>query len=439
MLPGVTVTSASAGAQSRRSEPRLGHRVEHPDRAVESRTPFWRRFPVWFPFAVFGISRLFVWVAATYLSRYQIPLPIGTTNIRIFYPSPADPGYLAVMTGWDGQWYRVIAEHGYPAVLPRVGWGGIDMNPWAFFPVFPMTVGLIMKVTGLPFALVAPVLSTAIGFVAMHMLFKLVDQVVGRWEAIVAVVATCFFIASPAFSASYTESTALLGVVTVLWLLRRRRYWWVAVALLLLSLSRNIVIAMVPVIVAHAVVRWRQGDEGPRPRRFRLAMAALAAYAGALTWLWPTIVRIATDTPNAYNDTMLAWNIETKIKLYLWWDLLYDYWGVIGQMAGVLGVAAFAWFMLSRSSLRWGPEIWGWAGAYPAYILLVTSTTPSRVRYALLAFPMTLIIAWFLKLPWWRRHRYWLLVLIVVTGAAQMWWWTEHYLVIENLTDDLYP
>jgi hypothetical protein len=69
----------------------------------------------------------------------------------------------------------------------------------------------------------------------------------------------------------------------------------------------------------------------------------------------------------------------------------------------------------------------------------VTSTTPSRVRYALLAFPMTLVIAWFLKLRWWRRYRYWLLGLIVVIGAAQMWWWTEHYLVIENLTDDLYP
>jgi len=206
-----------------------------------------------------------------------------------------------------------------------------------------------------------------------------------------------------------------------------------------LSLSRNVVIAMVPVILAHAAVRWWKKDEGAHPVRLRLGLGALAAYAGALTWLWPTIVTIATDTPNAYNDTMLAWNIETKIKLYLWWDLLYDYWGVIGQVAGVLGVAAFTWFMLSKNSWRWGPEIWGWAGAYPAYIILVTSTTPSRVRYALLAFPMTLVIAWFLKLRWWGRYRYWLLGLIVVVGAAQMWWWTEHYLVIENLTDDLYP
>ena len=439
MLPGVTVTSASADAPSRRSEPRLGHRLEHPDREVEAATPFYRRFPVWFPFAIYGLSRIWVLIAGIVLARNQIALPIGTANIRIFFPSPESPGYWTVMSGWDGQWYRVIAEQGYPAVLPRAGWGGIDMNPWAFFPLFPMAVGGIMRVTGLPFEIVGPLLSTLIGFVAMHLLFKLVDQAVGRWEAIVAVTATSFYIASAAFSASYTESAALLLVVTVLLLLRARRYAWVVVALLALSLTRNVVIAMVPVILAHAVVRWRQRDEGEHPVRLRWGMAALAAYAGALTFLWPTIVSIGTDTPDAYNQTMLAWNIETKIKLYLWWGLLYDYWGIAGQVFGVLGVAGFTWFMLSKNSWRWGPEIWGWAGAYPAYILLVTSTTPSRVRYAMLAFPFTLVIAWFLKLPWWRRYRYWLLLAIVLLGAVQMWYWLQHYLVIENLTDDLYP
>lgn len=439
MLPGVTVTSANADARSRLSDDAPGAGLERVDRALEAAQPVWRRFGFWFPLAVYAVSRLYVLVAGIILARYQIALPIGLERIRISYPLPADPGYLAAMTNWDGQWYRVIAEQGYPRVLPRAGHGGIDMNPWAFFPVFPLLAGGIMKVTGLPFVVVGPVLSTLIGFVAMYLLFRLIDQVVGRWEAIVAVVATSFYIASPVFSASYTESTALLMVVVVLMLLRARRYWWVAVALVVLSLTRNVVIAMVPVIIAHAVVRWRTGDEGERPVRLRWGLVALAGFAGALTFLWPTIVSIGTDTPDAYNQTMQAWNIQTKIKLYMWWNLLYAYWGVFGQILGVLGVAAFAWFMLKPHSWRWGPEIWGWAGAYPAYIILVTSTTPSRVRYALLAFPMTLIIAWFLKLPWWSRWRYVLLAGVVLLGAVQMWWWLEHYLFIENLTDDLYP
>ena len=102
MLPGVTVTSASADAPSRRSEPRLGHRLEHPDREAEAATPFYRRFPVWFPFAIYGLSRIWVLIAGIVLARNQIALPIGTANIRIFFPSPESPGYWTVMSGWDG-------------------------------------------------------------------------------------------------------------------------------------------------------------------------------------------------------------------------------------------------------------------------------------------------------------------------------------------------
>ncbi|WP_245963434.1 hypothetical protein [Terracoccus luteus] len=435
----MTVTSANAAERSPRSEPRLARRLERPDRVAEARMPFHRRFAVWFPLAVFALSRLWVVVIGVVTSHGQIPLPLGSLNIRIFYPTPADPGYWAVMSGWDGQWYRVIAEQGYPDTLPRIGTGEVDMNPWAFFPVFPFLVRGVMTVTGLPFDVVGPLVSTVIGFVAVYLLFRLVDRVVGRWEAIVAVVATSFYIASPIFSASYTESTGLLMVVVVLTLLRARRYWWVALALLVTALSRNIVVAMVPVIIAHGVVRWHRKDEGENPTRLRLGLAALAAWAGILTLLWPTLVSLLTGTPNAYNDTMEAWNIQTKLKLYMWWGLLYDYWGVLGQVLGVLGVAAFAWFMLSRHSWRWGPEIWGWAGAYPSYLLIVTSTTPSRVRYALLAFPFTLVIAWFLQLPGIRRYRYWALAGMVLVGGALMWWWTKNYLVVENLTDDLYP
>ncbi|MEO7130697.1 MAG: hypothetical protein ABIZ07_04910 [Dermatophilaceae bacterium] len=409
------------------------------DRAAERSLPLYRRFGFWFPLAVYVLSRLLVLVAGIVLAKNQMALPIGTPHVRIMYPMPADPGYWAAMTNWDGQWYRVIAEQGYPATLPLQVNGTVDMNPWAFFPVFPLLVRALMQVTGLPFIIAGPLLSTVIGLVAMWALFRLVDRAVGRFEAIVAVVATCFYIASPVFSASYTESSALLLVVLVLLLLRARAYLWVVPALLLLALTRNVVVAMVPVILAHAVVRWRQDDEGPHPVRLRVGLGLMAVYAGALTFLWPTIVGIATGLPDGYNQTMLAWRIQTKLKLYMWWNLLYVYYGIWGQILGVLGVAAFTWFMLSRHSWRWGPEIWGWAGAYPAYIILVTSTTPSRIRYGLLAFPMTLIIAWFIQLPWLRRWRWWLLGAIVVAGAIQMWWWTEHYLIISNVTDDLYP
>ena len=414
--------------------------VQTVDRPAEAREPACRRFGVWFPFVVYAVSRLWVLVAATILAKSQMALPVWATHITITYPMPADPGYWAAMTNWDGQWYRIIAEHGYPQDLPRDYFDDtVKMNPWAFFPVFPLVAGAIMKVTGLPFIYVGPALSLVVGFFAMHLLFKLVDQAVGRFEAIVVVVATSFYIASPVFSASYTESMALLVIVAILLLLRARQYLWVVPLLLVLSLTRNVVIAMVPVIIAHAVVRWRKADEGEHPVRLRVGLGAMAAYAGLLTFLWPTIASVATGVDGAYEKTMLAWRVQTKLKLYMWWNLLYNYYGIWGQVLGVLGAAAFTWFMLSRHSWRWGPEIWGWAGAYPAYLLLVTSTTPSRLRYALLAFPFALIIAWFIQLGPWRRWRWWIVLGIALVGAGQMWWWTDHYFMISNLTDDLYP
>ena len=81
MLPGVTVTSASAAAQSRRSEPRLG-------RASRARRPRGRGGPALVaPLRGSGsrsrstrISRIYVLVAGILLARGQIALPIGTAS-----------------------------------------------------------------------------------------------------------------------------------------------------------------------------------------------------------------------------------------------------------------------------------------------------------------------------------------------------------------------
>ncbi len=162
-------------------------------------------------------------------------------------------------------------------------------------------------------------LSTAIGFAAMHVLFKLSTRRSGAGRPSSPFVANLLLHRLTAvLSASYTESTALLGVVTVLWLNAEAHYWWVVLAPLVLSLSRNVVIAMVPSSSPTGSWRWAS----------RLTRASTRAPArrdwGARGIRGRPDVALADDrhdrddTPNAYNDTMLAWNIETKIKLYLW-------------------------------------------------------------------------------------------------------------------------
>ena len=107
-------------------------------------------------------------------------------------------------------------------------------------------------------------------------------QVVVVEEAqIVAVVGVCTFISAPIMQATYTESLALLLVVVNLMLIRARRYWWTAVALVLLALTRNVVIAMVPVLLAHGMA-----DDVVPFARAGAAEAALRRLGVPLQTLW---------------------------------------------------------------------------------------------------------------------------------------------------------
>ena len=129
-------------------------------------------------------------------------------------------------------------------------------NPWAFYPVFPMLTRALMWLTRGDFYVVGSTVSLVVGAVAVVLMFRLVDDAVGRWSAITATVLVSSYVAAPVLQTSYTESCALLAVVLVLSALRSRRYGWTLAALVLLALTRNIVLAMAPAILAHGAVRW---------------------------------------------------------------------------------------------------------------------------------------------------------------------------------------
>src|SRR5690606_10871915 len=56
-------------------------------------------------------------------------------------------GFFKVMCRWDCEWYVRLAESGYdPFPTPRM----INAGNWAFFPLYPMTIGVLRHLTGLP-------------------------------------------------------------------------------------------------------------------------------------------------------------------------------------------------------------------------------------------------------------------------------------------------
>jgi hypothetical protein len=395
----------------------------------------WRdRYGLWFPLLAYAVTRGIDAVFIIILGHRQVAMTGLDPNIHLSFPSPADPGYGVVATNWDGQWYRLIAEQGYPLDLPLDMHGHVVMNSWAFFPLFPLSAGFLSRVTGLGFTTVAPLLNLALGAVAVLVMYRLLASRLSRFAASAAVVVTCVFMSAPAMQLSYTEGLALLLVCLSLLLLQSRQYGWLAVTALALSLTRPIALALVPVVVAHWLARRRDpDDESFASERRRVAL--LVPWCVAVTGLWPLIAALVTRNLMAYPKTMAAWKVYGKnIPIGSWFGReIRDHGLVVGLLLCLL-LPALLVFVVRRPAARaWGPEIRTWAWAYPAYLFAVTAPGPSIVRYLLLAFPLmwpvpdTVVSASAARL-----QRMVVLPALVVFGLLLQWYWIAEYVVIHN-------
>lgn len=391
-----------------------------------------------FALGVYALTRLFVVVAVTIASSHQVAVPAGLSGYHSVFPTGRAPGYWAIMTNWDGQWYLDIATNGYPSDLPRDAAGRVLPNVWAFYPLFPLLAGALMWVTGLSFTLVAPALSLGLGAVAVVVLFCLVRDAMGTTAARLATLLTCTFMTAPVLQAAYTESLALLLLCSSLLLLRRRRYLWAAIAIVLLALTRNIVLAMAPVILLHGLVRWRGRAEDQFSRADLLKLAGLASVCVAATGLWPATAAAATGQPSAYIQTMAAWG--GGIRVLIEWPLVFLRGAGIGGLVLLLLLLGCLFGALARpEARRWGPELWGWAIAYPCYLLLATGVGSSSLRHLLLAFPFSLIAVEVIRAPRSRFVGACLLGSTVAAGLALQWIWIANVLIVNNVAHGLSP
>ena len=347
------------------------------------------RYALWFPLAVYALTRAVDALFLVVLSHRQVAMTGLDPNIRLAYPSPADPGYGVVATNWDGQWYRLIAEQGYPLDLPVDVHNHVVMNGWAFFPLFPLTAGLLSRLTGLGFTTVAPLLNVTLGALAVVVMYRLLAGRLSRFAASATVVATCVFMSAPTMQLSYTEGLALLLVCLTLLLLRDRRYAWFAVAALALSLTRPIAMVLVPVVAAHWWARHRDPDDTAFAAQ-RKRIALLVPWCVAVTGLWPLIAGITTGDLFAYPKTMAAWKVySSNIPIGSWFGREIRDRGLVLGLLLCLAVPVLLFYVVRRPAARnWGPEVRTWAWAYPAYLFAVTAPGPSIVRYLLLAFPL---------------------------------------------------
>ena len=391
-------------------------------------------YALWFPLAVYAATRLIDALFIVLAARHQIALPTGAMGLagyKIWEPSPASPGYGSVASNWDGQWYFSIATHGYPTDIPRDAAGHALQNQWGFYPVYPLLVGAIMRITGLAFTVIAPLLSFLLGAAAVTVMFRLVSLSLGRFAASATVLLVCTYMAAPAMQIAYTESLALLLLCTALLLLRNRRYGWLIPVLVTLALTRAVALAFVPVLVVHGICRWRGRSVDPFPVSDRWRVAGVACLAIAVTGIWPAIAAATTGDPAAYTQTMSSWGTTGKLRVLVEFPAFaLAEWGVVGLVALIGVVGLIATLVLRRDAGAWGPEVRAWAGFYPLYLLLATAPGTSNVRHLFLAFPLMWPFPEATTTTPDSRRRTAMVVILAICGLATQWVWISQFLVL---------
>lgn len=371
-----------------------------------------------FPLLVYAVSRLVDAAMLWWVTRDQVAMPDPAyPGYHLVEPSPANPDFWAAHTLWDGQWYRTIAEDGYPVPLPTDADGTVSRSAWAFYPAYPMLVRLLMAVTRAPFEVVAPVTSTVIGAIAVILLYRLLLQTGGPFVAKATVLGLCTYAAAPVFQVAYPESLALLLIVASLQLARRDRWGWFALAATALALTRPLAAPLGAAVLLSGLLPW-PGTQGPDPaRRLRRVVAGLGACALAL--LWPGIAGLATGRWDAYPATAQAWTpgLGSAFPGFVaWWEAL----GWLGPLLLVVLVVPLLAVPFRRGTAAWGSELRAWMLAYTAYLLATTVPGPSHIRY------YALVGLWpFVEglTPNGRRRRYLTVALAVVGGlVAQALW-----------------
>jgi hypothetical protein len=329
---------------------------------------------------VYVASRLFDFLVIGRVARFQAPSAW----------SAPDPGYSGILALWDGDWYRRIAETGYPDVLPVNAVGQVQQNEWAFYPLFPMTVRVVMRALGTAWPLTASFLAMTFGALAALVMYSLVRRTAGHQPALWTVALFVFFPSAPVLQLAYTEGMGVLFLVTVLWCLQRRWYLVGVPVVLAAGLARPIGVPIAAVVGLHILWRLIRRYREPVSRAGFLRMSAMAAAAAVSGFEWPFLAAWRTGVSDAYTQSMAAWRVGNNIvPLKPWlWNSQYFLGNWVGPITLALVVVLAIWALTRPAARVIAGDLRNWVVCYLGYLAVVLDPGTSLPRYLLLLFPV---------------------------------------------------
>lgn len=358
----------------------------------------------WILILFFGwrTALFFVGLMAGYFLPYNPTFPYAFTLL----PQFGLPQWLFSWAGFDGVHYLTIAINGYHSA---------DLIQ-AFFPVYPLLIWVLSQLFSNPL-LVGLVISNISVLGAMIVLFLIVKQHYQTNVAWLTLGVLLLFPSSFFLGALYSESLFLLLALLVFYFGSRSQWRWVAIFTITASATRLVGIFLVPSLLL--VLASQKGlDSFSRLGLLKFlhkntapillicfGSVGLFAY---MSYLW-----------HNFSDPVYFWHVQADFgggrqeQLILLPQVVWRYLKILVSVP------------LGRSSLIYGQELifgllpagligyeWLWKRAIPASwavfslstLLLptLTGTFSSMPRYALVAFPVLIILGRYLaKQPPW--------------------------------------
>jgi hypothetical protein len=294
---------------------------------------------------------------AVTLLLIPIAAAVAGLLIRYFaYAATVDGATLArFATGlcrWDCAWYVRLAEIGYDGFpTPRL----INAGNWAFFPAYPMLIGALVKLTGLPTMLVATATSIALSVAAVRVAWPLLGRNLAAYTLFAV-----FLLAGPFsiyFTTFYTEVLFLFLAICVFVALQQRRWLLAGLFAAALSATRIVGVFIVFAILVEAWLdhRGRGGtwrDFVPSVfRRPDLLLSFAIAPLGLFAYM--AFLHFKVGDALAFQHVQRAWARPFGLPPLFVWNALTSApkEGFMPTSSQVLGLATIAGYLLSIALL----------------------------------------------------------------------------------------
>jgi len=289
---------------------------------------------------------------------------------------------------WDSYWYESIAERGYEG--NSVG----KMHAAAFFPLYPMAVAVVSRLSGLSPFLAGEAVSIAAFLGAMALLCLLAHG--EGFDGSATARALLWFPSSFFFLAVYSESLFLLVSVACLLAVARRRFAQAALWGFLCGLCRpNGFLLSIP-------IAWAFFEE--RPIRFdrahiRILLAASGPWLGCASFLAYIGARLG-DPLLPLKIQKSGWNHRLT---WPWRPLVIGWiWEPHHRFQVIL---TLAFFLLAAA-------LWNKQKGYALYVcasllmVCLSGSIFSISRFVLVLFPAFFLLGDLIRRSWWIEAAY---------------------------------